>query len=105
MRLLLSHKNKEKKIDIYMCEKKERRMFAFRIKLSETGKVRIVFFLRSLSESFDFCLGRALCQTIHLFCFWLEPSVGVEFHVSVAVFKQLFQRRFNLKRMRGDRQA
>jgi len=29
MRLLMSHKNKEKKIDIYMCEKKERRLFCF----------------------------------------------------------------------------
>lgn len=88
-----------------MCEKKERRMFAFRIKLSEMGTKWELFFFMRISESFDFRLGRALCQTVHLFCFWLEPSVGVEFHVSVAVFKQLFQRRFNLKRMRGDRQA
>ena len=98
-------KNKEKKIDIYMCEKKNEGCLLSGLNSRKREQSENCFFLRRISESFDFRLGRALSQTVHLFCFWLKTSVGVEFNVCVAVFKQLFQRRFNLKRMRGDRQA
>ena len=83
-----------------MCEKKNEGCLLSG--LNSWNKERNWFVEENISESFHFRLGHALCQTVHLFCFGLEGSVGVEFHVSIAVFKQLFQRRFYLKKVKSS---